>query len=799
MNENAVLQYLIQKLLSYIPGGNLLSAFIAPGASNWLSDPASMANKLIWPGQNQSLRATAFNYMDGLRNAGYSRASKDFSDAAQLTALIEYKRMLNPNASDAELRNMAQQEAANPFSPGSVFYQLADPYGMNTALPAAQQLASTIHKRGSDFTLEGSNYARQVRDAIFNKDNGILNEIVNNPGMYGNLSATDVMQLGRELVLTTQGGFKGADGKFQADEFKTRLQTLSKSIEPWKDIFGKDIPELLNQLEALTGMSAGSLSVDVGALGHRMIGIMGATGARIQNIAAYKDALASNLIDPTMSNRSVLGAAALAGDMTLGLANLSLNTMTTQDLQTSAAKFYAGTARSKYAERFALAYAKWADDNPEGTTEQFQEILRKNMASGMSHQDALLAASGAGSLRELDIYKGSDAYLNAVQSGAGFNMTREVFINNANQDFMNRFTVNNWASLSKLSEGQRAALIQEISRDQSNVLSMSYDEMTKWVMDKTGTNTASARNIANDIRTQAMMSIGAGNVEEARSMYATYVNEQEQAKQAETMAQFSTAVSALRGPGGIRGVLQTLRDSGGKANVSDIIKGYRGGVDVIDAWMETFRDSSVDLPEGYEGVMHAGLNFALNNYADIGEGGRFEEVGSMLRSGDAKTMMQGYKIASGLEALGQGTLSKMSDAEIKYVSSILGSVERNDANFGEIARDAFIDSRLFKVHEDASSGVTSEMVKRAQLLTGGMITSKDDFIKAYIHDAVGDNATDEAKKQATEEATNIWKQMQIGDIDGIDPLQKILATIEQIPEILTQIFNFFKEQPRDNK
>lgn len=784
MNENAFIQYLIQQLLSYIPGaGPLLSSFISPGAANWLSDPSSISNKFVWPGQNGSLRTSLFNYMDTIRNAGYSRASNVMSNQAELMALIEYKRMLNPSATEEQLRVMAQQEADNPFSGGSLMYRAMDPYGMRTALPAAQTLASTLHKRGSDFTLQGATYARAVQDAIFHKDSGILREIVQDPGAYGNLSATDVMQLGRELALTTQGAFKDSQGNFQADEFKSRLKSLSKSIEPWKGIFGKDIPELLNQLEALSGMSIGSASMDVGAMGHRMIGIMGATGARIQNIAAYRDVLASNLIDPTMSNRSVLGAMALAGDTALGLANLSLNTMTSQELQGSVAKFYAGTARSKYADRFALAYSKWMESNQSGTADKFRQALRDSMAGGMTHQEALLAVSGASNLQELDIYRGTDAYLKAVQDGSGFSMTRELFIGNAAKDFTSRFTGMNYASIAGLSGDQINSLTGVIGSDANSIaqfLSLSQSEKIKRIQG-IGVDGATAARIANDVSVQAMMSTGSSNVEEARSLFSAYINEAEQAEQAKTLASFSSAVSALRSPGGIRGVIEEIKKSGGKADVSKLIKGYTGGVSVIDAFLKTLVKGGAPDITGHEAVVQAGLNFALNNYTEIGEKGRFEDIGKLLTSDNADDMLKGYRIAAGLDALGQDTISKMTDAELATVRGRLETAG-SDADMGAIARDAFIDSRLEAVTN--VNGISLEAVAAAKKVAAGTVTSRAGFVEAFIEAHGGD------KNKAREMADKVWGSTKIGDIDGVDPIHKIASTLEKFPEFMDAVINF---------
>jgi hypothetical protein len=278
-----------------------------------------------------------------------------------------------------------------------------------------------------------------------------------------------------------------------------------------------------------------------------------------------------------------------------------------------------------------------------------------------------------------------------------------------------------------------------------------------------------------------MMSTGASNVEEARSLFSAYINEAEQAEQAKTLASLSSAVSALRSPGGIRGVLEEIKKSKGTADVSKLIKGYTGGVSVIDAFLNTLGNGGAPDIAGHEAVVQAGLNFALNNYTDIGEGGRFADIGKLLTSTDPNEMLKGYRIAAGLDALGQGTVSKMTDAELTAVRSKLESAG-SDADMGAIARDAFIDSRLKDV--TAVNGIDKYAVEAARKVAAGSVTSKAGFIESFIDAYRGD------KDDARAMAEKVWGSTKIGDIDGIDPIQKIASTLEKFPEFMDAVINF---------
>lgn len=807
MNQHELISQVIQQILSGIPGGPIISGLLGAPAANWLSPTGSAANSFIWPGQNTSFYGTSASYINNMRTKGFSYASSQFEQEQSIRALTEYHRMLNPGMNEQELRGLAENSADNPFSSGSLLYRLGDPYGLNAAMPAAGQLSSTLQRLGSDFSLRGASYAKSISNAIYGHtdgsgkwQNGILNDVIDNPGAYGHLSAADVMNVGRELALTEQGSFNSG-GSFNADRFRTRLKEVSKSLEPWKDIFGKDVPDMLNKLEALTGSGLGSYSGDIGSLGHRMAAIMDTTGANIQHIAAYKDVLSRNLVDPTMSNRSILGSLALAGDMTLGMSNYSINSMTSEELQGTISRNYVGTAKSKYADRFALAFSRWADSNggANASISSFRDSLRGLMKAGNSHQDALLKLSGASSLSDLDMYKHSDAYIRAIQDGSAASMAKEVYTTEAVKEVLSGYNGNVFEVFSEsVAKGMNGLGTEGMLK----FLGMSQDQQIKQIMewDKTITDKGAARVVANDIRTLAMRATGMSNVEEARAWFGSEYNAAVQGRRAEQATTFRETLSKIRKRGGIAGVLDKIRSSGGNASVSELVKTYTGGIDMLRPLFESFANikdkSEVDaLLKTHEDTILSGMNFAVNNYAELGEGGMYHEVGEMMQSGDRSEMLQGYRLASSLDAIGRGGLSKLSKGERSGLLSTLKANAANDKLTTEQlrnkAKDAFIDQRMFKAIGDTEglSAHSGTSIATINELLKGEYSSKEQLRKAFESKLKG---TDAEKREMLGDFDKLWKKSGIGDLDGIDPLQKIAGFLEQLPVALNNLIEALK-------
>lgn len=800
MNQNELLVQLIQRLLSFLPAGNMLSSLVSAPVANWLSPESSMANTFMWPGQGQTMNMVATNFMDRMLQQSFNSTANKFSKEQEIRALTEYHRMLNPDKSDEELLGLAQNSAKNFFDVGNILYNTLDPYKLKVGLSRAGGVASILHMREESIGLKGAEYARSVSQGIMgNHENSLVRDIIDNPSLYGNMSVADAMAVGREIALTDRSGFKKADGTFDSDRFKNRVKEVSRALEPWKDIFGKDVPELLNQLEALTGTSIGaSSSADIQSLGNRMTAILGATGAKVQHIAAYRDALANNLVDPTMTSRSILGAAAIAGDMTLGMANLSVSHLTNSQMQQLVGKIYSGTGSSKFTDRYALAYARWANskNDEELNPDEFREQVMARIAAGDSNTEALLSVSGASSLSELGAYRDTERYLNMIKTGRANQVNMDVTDVKARNSAMAFYTSENYGSnfsqkakdyLQGLSREEYIKFMAMDRDDKEGVLaSMAIDGDRRQIVAAIESSAAAGMSSVRGI------DFNAGTVRGVYQERENYLKNEALAKERE---KFNTAVSRFTITGGLSQILNNMRES--KGDISKMFRDYTGGSDMLRVMLETElgANTSFDGEDGkkIEQMYMQGLNFARNNYSELGSGGAFNSVYKlMMNKGNIEDVRKGYRIAAELNALGQGALSKMTDEDQAGLLEALNRAQLSDdpKARGRFAKNFYMDRTVLSTYnslqkEGKFTGDDANLQTHAtsllQLMSSGTHASIEELKKQFI--------TTDLKDKDKQDREKVFRMMtaNVGDIDGIDPLQTIAKFLADLPSALERL------------
>ena len=788
MNLNQLINQIIQQMLSGVPGGPLLSGF-SPALGSWLSPGSSMDNKFIWPGMDQSVRNAASSYLNTIYTQSFNSSASALAEEQKIRGLTEYVRLMHPDKSHEELRGMAINMSNNPFNAASMLYSSIDPYGMSAGLAEAGNLSSALLRRGSRGLLAGAEYASQVSSVIYDKDSGIIRDILNNPGQYGNLSVSGVMSIGRELAMTDPRGFVGSDGSFNADRFKQRLSTMSKALEPWTDIFGKDIPKLMSQLEALTGQSVGSIgAVGLENMGYRMAGVLDATGAKIQHLAGYSQVLSGALAGSDFSTRNIMSSASVATDMLLGLSNLSIHTMTNQELQQFGGMYYTGTAKSKLSDHFALAYAKWQANTPGGTLEQFQGLYDEAIRGGAASQTALLSIAGASSMSDLESYRYTNGFMEAVRAGSGARASRSTIIHDSISRVADMYKSTGFT-------GYNSAVYDRIS-------AMNPEELTRFMALTPDEKKAQLRvmlpgmsedeyqTVANDLAvsmSRSMTSVMDHYVdrEQARVIIAQDINFIRQQQAAKNSESFRRAVTALSTPGGFRSVLDMASREGKNANVSDLIKGYSGGVDVLDALLNTMGIGGVD--GGNEVVYRQGLNFALNNYGSLATD--YEDIYKLMMSKDSGEQLKGYRIAAELNSLGAKTLSKLSTSERE---NLLASVYEADLggtdSVGKFIKNKYMDMRV-------TAGI-SAVINEGKLKDTNSAKALSDLINSKDQYSV-----EQLKEQAKslnineDDVNSVIRASKIGDIDGVDPIHKLAGILENMAKGLNQLVDKFVNGP----
>lgn len=394
MNLNEVVQQLMQYMAGMIPGGNILNMF-TPMLSNIVSPQSSMANRFVWGTDGVSPALSAMQYMNRTQQQIFNRPADDASEAMKMRSLMTYHQALNPGMSESELRVKAQKDMDNPFSVPAFIMDYMDPYDIKRGIAEAERLGSSLQRRNfTPMDIRGATFAAQVSEELFGKDgkSGLIKDVIDNPKAYSNLKLSEVMYLGQELTHSDPDGFKTSTGSFDSTKFRSSIKAVSRAIEPWKDIFGEDVPELLNKLEALTGQGIAMQKQSLRASGNHLAGVMQATGANIQHITGYRDALARQFATNPFENRTILGSHNIAADMVLGISNNGMNTMTNEEFQAVAGSFYKGTADSKLADRYALAFSAWSDNKGsefKTMSNRYQEAFKQAKARGLEDKEAV--------------------------------------------------------------------------------------------------------------------------------------------------------------------------------------------------------------------------------------------------------------------------------------------------------------------------------------------------------------------------------------------------------------------------
>lgn len=581
-NINTLIQDMLNKLFGAIPGvGPILSNFVTPAISNYLAPADSPINDFIW-GDNQTTASLA--YLDALHNKAWKKQDSKVSDEVTLKIHKAYHKILNPDATDEQITNMAKVSMDSIFSIPSIFSSYIDPYGMSEGTSVARNVAAMLQNRGAGYNIQGATYARQIRDTIFGdsdrKSRGIIADIVDNPSEYGNMSVADVMSIGRELATTRNYNTKY--NTFDSTKFKTDIQELSRALEPWKAIFGDDIPKLMNQLEALTGKSVGLQADTLKSSASRILSVLHTTGANIQHIAAYKDTISPVLMDPTMQHRASLGAHNIASDMVLGLSNTSFASFSTEEFQRLGGLYYTGTARSKFADTFALAYAAWVDkqkDADKATIDEFYgQYIKALDKSGGNQYAALTNVVGTPDLSTLETYRYTGNYIKASESAIGARAARETNFNNALGSMRNNLSTTDSDILTK-------TLGKDFTSDDlSSFMSMSRDDMISKISMNTNTR-AEAVAVVSRLVDQfgRSMSLETGTWstgEQWRAMLAQSRNEAYQRRLADDRANFIDASMKFSSISGIKSVVNEIVDRGSNVSILDIAKKYTGGNDI---------------------------------------------------------------------------------------------------------------------------------------------------------------------------------------------------------------------------
>ena len=218
-----------------------------------------------------------------------------------------------------------------------------------------------------------------------------------------------------------------AQGKDAADRLKEAVKRCGQAMEPLKDVFGDDIPAMIDAIEQLTGKALGATSTrriadvaekiaDAALAGNYTVQQASATTAMINRALSSQQGLSLN--------HYTMAPALADATLNMQLGNTAPSYMTDAQYANMAADIATRRAQLKAGDTFVKAFVLWRSNmrrrGMEGTQDQF--IAAMNRMGGVNTRNAIML-SGAGPMG-LDAAYQDPEYNDLVASGFGGEMAR---------------------------------------------------------------------------------------------------------------------------------------------------------------------------------------------------------------------------------------------------------------------------------------------------------------------------------------------------------------------------------------
>jgi len=266
--------------------------------------------------------------------------------------------------------------------------------GMNMYAPGIRTGPSDITSKADQALMNG--FATQMKSDFYA-----------NPNQYGgnNLQgAGEVFQQLSQRSVLGQGDI--SPGKIKATSKK--VQEMSQAVGAMQDLFGGTIPEIFDKMDAIFGGNAGAMGGQ--ALQNRVLRLKQTSQITGQSLQATAQMMMTGAKYAEAAGMDA-GIGAAAAEQT-GLA-LGVNVAGTGNqrrvnsgrLRAATLRANASASTSRQAQYYAGALQVWKENNPGGTSDQFQEKVQGAGATSIGD----LAAVAGGSVSAVQTASGSDA------------------------------------------------------------------------------------------------------------------------------------------------------------------------------------------------------------------------------------------------------------------------------------------------------------------------------------------------------------------------------------------------------
>lgn len=226
--------------------------------------------------------------------------------------------------------------------------------------------------------------------------------------------------------------------KAASDNIKKAAQDYTKALSPLKDVFGSDVPAMIQALEQVTGRRFTQMSAEQVSSATRRI-MAGADAGRytLKQLTTVENQVADAIYGMNVPIINDISALAQAQTI-LGITNTGLipSSMSAHRFEQIAADKVMRTSNSRGATAVNQAYALWREEKDKEARRlrgddavafiddatafaKFQEDLNKLTAQGVGIDRALLELSGESNIYSLHKAAGSQYYQAAVEQNLG--------------------------------------------------------------------------------------------------------------------------------------------------------------------------------------------------------------------------------------------------------------------------------------------------------------------------------------------------------------------------------------------
>ena len=499
---NDIFEDMVSSIIGHVvPGGQML----APMASSFLKEQLGLTDDALMHAvlSSNMTAAGAYNYQmnSRARSIGLS-STAPMMNAAQQQFLRGMAKTLTSEAAFEELRNAGKISASSyeayiddqiqGYETNPIFnsiYNVTDPMGMQKAKQyLGMASANMIRNQLASGNRNAFANAKAVMRDMFRDENGNYSF---DKADYGGMNQGEVAAL--TAAITRDTDMLGSADVSKADslkeattKLKERVKKYSEALAPLKDIFGDNVPAMLNTVEQITGQNIATLGVDRARDIARNLSDRTSLGRySMENIAdmtrlmgQQMTAMGDNV--PTLNKMNATTYAMTALDMIRG--GTMPGNITQAEFAQRMSNMVASSANAKGANYFDMAYAMYKDANPNLTYNDFVTAVNKRVDASGGNKTMLQAAMemlGANSLQDLAQGMNSQAYWDSKREAFGMRLAIEENYRRHVSDARNQVMLDGTIRLSSDDTTERGRIFDtadRLARENPSLISMTEAE-----------------------------------------------------------------------------------------------------------------------------------------------------------------------------------------------------------------------------------------------------------------------------------------------------------------------------------